>query len=42
MIIIATLAVGFVGGVEALGGYLAGSIFSGLLLVLLKANARGF
>jgi K(+)-stimulated pyrophosphate-energized sodium pump len=41
MAIAATLAVGFVGGVEALGGYLAGSIFSGLLLALLMANAGG-
>jgi len=37
----ATLIVGFVGGVEALGGYLAGSIFSGLLFALLMANAGG-
>ena len=36
-----TLAVGFVGGVQALGGYLAGSIFSGLLLALLMSNAGG-
>ncbi len=41
MAIIATLIVGFVGGVEALGGYLAGSIFSGLLLALVMANAGG-
>jgi K(+)-stimulated pyrophosphate-energized sodium pump len=36
-----TLIVGFVGGVQALGGYLAGSIFSGLLLALLMSNAGG-
>lgn len=36
-----TLAVGFIFGVEALGGYLAGSIFSGLLLALLMSNAGG-
>jgi K(+)-stimulated pyrophosphate-energized sodium pump len=36
-----TLAVGFVGGIHALGGYLAGSIFSGLLLALLMSNAGG-
>jgi len=36
-----TLIVGFAGGIEALGGYLAGSIFSGLLLALLMANAGG-
>jgi K(+)-stimulated pyrophosphate-energized sodium pump len=39
--IAATLAVGFVGGIEALGGYLAGAIFSSLLLALLMANAGG-
>jgi K(+)-stimulated pyrophosphate-energized sodium pump len=39
--IIVTLGVGFVGGLRALGGYLAGSIFSGLLLALLMANAGG-
>jgi len=39
--IVATLTVGFVGGIEALGGYLAGSIFSGLLFALLMANAGG-
>jgi len=39
--IVATLLVGFVGGIEALGGYLAGSIFSSLLLALLMANAGG-
>jgi K(+)-stimulated pyrophosphate-energized sodium pump len=39
--IVATLAVGFVGGIEALGGYLAGAIFSSLLLALLMANAGG-
>ncbi|MEM3442180.1 MAG: sodium-translocating pyrophosphatase, partial [Candidatus Bathyarchaeia archaeon] len=36
-----TLIVGFVGGIQALGGYLAGSIFSGLLFALLMANAGG-
>ncbi len=39
--IVATLAVGFFGGIRALGGYLAGSIFSGLLFALLMANAGG-
>jgi len=39
--IVATLVVGFVGGIQALGGYLAGSIFSSLLLALLMANAGG-
>ena len=36
-----TLIVGFVGGIHALGGYLAGNIFSGLLFALLMANAGG-
>ena len=36
-----TLIVGFIGGAQALGGYLAGSIFSGLLLALLMSNAGG-
>src|SRR3989337_1484077 len=39
--IVVTLAVGFVGGIQALGGYLVGSIFSGLLLALLMSNAGG-
>jgi K(+)-stimulated pyrophosphate-energized sodium pump len=39
--IIVTLAVGFIGGIEALGGYLGGSIFSGLIFALLMANAGG-
>jgi K(+)-stimulated pyrophosphate-energized sodium pump len=36
-----TLAVGLVFGVEALGGYLAGCIFSGLVFALLMSNAGG-
>ncbi len=36
-----TLGVGFIFGVEALGGFLAGNIFSGLLLALLMSNAGG-
>ncbi|MEM4703941.1 MAG: sodium-translocating pyrophosphatase [Candidatus Bathyarchaeia archaeon] len=39
--IVVTLAVGFIGGIEAMGGYLAGSIFSGILFALLMANAGG-
>lgn len=39
--IVATLAVGFIGGVHAIGGYLAGNIASGLLLALLMSNAGG-
>ena len=37
--IVATLIIGFVGGIRALGGFLAGAIFSSLLLALLMANA---
>ena len=40
-IIIATLVVGFVGGILALGGLLAGAILSSLLLALLMSNAGG-
>jgi K(+)-stimulated pyrophosphate-energized sodium pump len=36
-----TLIVGFVGGIGALGGLLAGAIFSSLLLALLMANSGG-
>lgn len=36
-----TLLVGFIFGVEALGGYLAGCIFSGLVFALLMSNAGG-
>ncbi|NLC67617.1 MAG: sodium-translocating pyrophosphatase [Clostridiaceae bacterium] len=39
--ILATLAVGFIGGIHAIGGFLAGNIMSGLLLALLMANAGG-
>jgi K(+)-stimulated pyrophosphate-energized sodium pump len=39
--LVVTLAVGFVGGIPTLGGYLAGSIFSGLLLALLMSNSGG-
>lgn len=31
----------FIGGIQAIGGYLAGNIMSGLLLALLMANAEG-
>ena len=34
-----TLAVGFIGGVQAIGGYLCGNIVSGLLLALFMSNA---
>lgn len=41
MAIGATLAVGFIGGVTAIAGYLAGNILSGVLLALLMSNAGG-
>ena len=39
--IVATLAVGFIGGVQAVGGFLTGNIVSGLLLALFMSNAGG-
>lgn len=39
--IIATLLVGFIGGVQAIGGYLTGNIVSGLLFALFMSNAGG-
>ena len=39
--ILITLVVGFVGGVDAIGGYLCGNIVSGLLLALFMSNAGG-
>jgi K(+)-stimulated pyrophosphate-energized sodium pump len=41
VIIVATLIMGFVGGINALGGFLAGAILSSLLLALLMSNAGG-
>lgn len=41
MAIIATIAVGFVGGPKAIGGFLLGNIVSGLLLALFMSNAGG-
>lgn len=41
MSITATLAVGFICGIRALAGYLAGAIFSGFLLAILMANSGG-
>jgi len=40
-IIVETLIIGFAGGIKALGGFLAGSILSSLLLALLMSNAGG-
>ncbi|MPM71603.1 putative K(+)-stimulated pyrophosphate-energized sodium pump [bioreactor metagenome] len=39
--ILATVAVGFIGGVNAIGGFLMGNIVSGLLLALFMSNAGG-
>ncbi|MFB0514906.1 MAG: sodium/proton-translocating pyrophosphatase, partial [Candidatus Bathyarchaeia archaeon] len=39
--IVAPLAVGFVLGTEALGGFLAGSIVTGIIFALLMANSGG-
>lgn len=39
--IIVTIVVGFIGGVEATGGYLTGNIISGLLLALFMSNSGG-
>jgi len=41
VIIVAVLVVGFVGGINMLGGFLAGAILSSLLLALLMSNAGG-
>jgi len=41
MSIIATVAVGFIGGVNAIGGFLTGNIVSGLLLALFLSNSGG-
>lgn len=40
-VILATLVVGFIGGVSAIGGFLTGNIVSGLLLALFMSNAGG-
>ncbi len=41
MAILMTLAVGFIGGPAAIGGFLLGNIISGLLLALFMSNAGG-
>ncbi|MHC1748908.1 MAG: sodium-translocating pyrophosphatase [Cellulosilyticaceae bacterium] len=41
MAIVATLLVGFIGGVQAIGGFLTGNIVSGLLLALFMSNSGG-
>jgi K(+)-stimulated pyrophosphate-energized sodium pump len=39
--IVSTMVVGFIGGVQAVGGFLLGNIVSGLLLALFMSNAGG-
>ena len=39
--IVITLLVGFIGGVQAMGGFLAGNIISGLILALFMSNSGG-
>lgn len=39
--ILSTIVVGFIGGVQAIGGFLTGNIVSGLLLALFMSNAGG-
>ncbi len=39
--ILMTIAVGFIGGVQAIGGYLTGNIVSGLLFALFMSNSGG-
>lgn len=39
--IAATFAVGFIGGVQAIGGFLCGNIISGLLFALFMSNSGG-
>ncbi|MDD3765878.1 MAG: sodium-translocating pyrophosphatase [Eubacteriales bacterium] len=41
MAIVTTVAVGFIGGVQAIGGFLTGNIVSGLLLALFMSNCGG-
>ncbi|MBO8435851.1 MAG: sodium-translocating pyrophosphatase [Spirochaetes bacterium] len=41
MAILMTLAVGFIGGPESIGGFLLGNIVSGLLLALFMSNSGG-
>lgn len=41
MVIIATLLVGFIGGVHAVGGFITGNIISGLLFALFMSNSGG-
>ena len=39
--IVSTLLVGFIGGVQAVGGFITGNIVSGLIFALFMSNAGG-
>ncbi len=41
MTILATLLVGFIGGVQAIGGFITGNIVSGLIFALFMSNSGG-
>lgn len=41
MAILATILVGFIGGVEAIGGFITGNIVSGLIFALFMSNTGG-
>ena len=41
MAIVSTLIVGFVGGVNAVGGFITGNIVSGLIFALFMSNSGG-
>jgi K(+)-stimulated pyrophosphate-energized sodium pump len=41
MVILSTLLVGFIGGVQAIGGFITGNIISGLLFALFMSNSGG-
>ncbi|MGI6577962.1 MAG: sodium-translocating pyrophosphatase [Eubacteriales bacterium] len=41
MAIVSTITVGFIGGVEAIGGFLGGNIVSGLLFAIFMSNSGG-
>ncbi len=41
MAIVVTLVIGFLGGIQAIGGFLTGNIVSGLLLALFMSNSGG-
>jgi len=41
MTILATIIVGFIGGVQAIGGFITGNIVSGLIFALFMSNAGG-